>query len=733
MRSRLVQIGLAVISAVLLIGCGRQSIPAVAMGVNLGQALRSQGGYYVPLATTAATIMARVVVDASNGTIEMIYDDGFRSMYSTDDEKFIISDGLAYVELHAVPALLGLAGSVSNQALSLEFVRPNLTVHLTDQGLTLDATSAISYQGTWSDDGHYELVVPGAAVVGDTDKSLDISYSAFTQVNVGVRSGDLYITFSGSRVAGYEPSVYFNSGRTSAIIDWPRPLDAPISVSESGRNTLGLVVPEGRVVVVLPEPEIKSTPTVRLRRRADLRAGPSTYFPVAKAGVSSGSEGTMLEHTPGWVKASVQGYEGWFRDVEVSISVKSPNFPLTLRSSIRLTSDVVGVIAANADIVLREKVDGGYLVSVPGQDMQGYMLDGQLFLDKLLYYRPRGLTNVIRFAIMGSLPPAEIHTVYSIFQIADIVVHEGSTIFTVSVPTLMNLHLEQQGPSLSIAAGIVLDSVDITEVASGQQLAFNVDGAHELYVSRTLTGLIITLPYASLSSSFMQPSPTGAITAITVVQQAGGVELAVTLQSPLAYRIYDSRLVTVMSSHIAGKTIVIDPGHGGRDPGAIGKLGWNEKDYTLDIALLLASELKRMGALPILTHEGIAPEKKVMNEERLLIINQLQNDLFVSIHLNAFSMSSLGGAETYYRNSEENLRLARLLQNGMANAGLRNRRVIDNQTLALLRRGQPPGVLLEVAYITNPDDERLLKDVNRRKKLAAELAEAIEAFFASHK
>ena len=116
MRTRLINIVLVVICAVLLIGCGQQSLPAISMGVSLGQALQSQGEYYVPLATTAATIMARVSVDNATGTIEIIYEDGAKITYPLDDERFIMRDGLVYVEVQAVPALLGLAGSVNNRS-----------------------------------------------------------------------------------------------------------------------------------------------------------------------------------------------------------------------------------------------------------------------------------------------------------------------------------------------------------------------------------------------------------------------------------------------------------------------------------------------------------------------------------------------------------------------------------------------------------------------------------------
>ena len=728
MRTRLINIVLVVICAVLLIGCGQQSLPAISMGVSLGQALQSQGEYYVPLATTAATIMARVSVDNATGTIEIIYEDGAKITYPLDDERFIMRDGLVYVEVQAVPALLGLAGSVNNRSLSLELVSPTLTMNLTDQGLAIAATSAITYQGAWLDDERYEIVLPCEGAVGNID-SLNISDSAFTQVTVGTSSGDLHITFVGSRALGYKPEVYFNAARTNAVLDWPRRLDQPISTIRVSQSQLELVIPQWREVVVLAEPEVVITPTVRVRQRTDLWVGPGTYFPIAKAGFSAGAEGALIEYTQGWVKATIQGYEGWFRDRDVSISVRSPDFPLTLRSSVGLESSVVGVIAPNTDIVLQEKVDGGYLVTASENSMQGYIFDGQLFLDKLLYYRPRGLTNVVRFSVSGSLPPAELDSMYGIFHIVDIVAHEGSTIFTVSVPALMNLHLKQQGDTVSIAAGVILDSVDVTTVTSGQQLAFNVDGAHDLAVNRTSNGLTITLPYAYLSSTFVDPSPTDSITAISVIQQEGGVSIAISLMNPLAYRIYDSRLVTIMSPQIAGKTIIIDPGHGGRDPGAIGKLAWNEKDFTLDIARLLASELRSMGAFPILTHEEVADDKKFAIEDRLAIVNEVSSDLFVSIHLNAFEMASLGGAETYYLSTSENLRLAKLLQNGMANVGLRNRGLRNNRTLAILRRGQPPGVLLEVAYLTNPDDERLLTDVNNRKRLAVEMAKAMEAFF----
>lgn len=107
------------------------------------------------------------------------------------------------------------------------------------------------------------------------------------------------------------------------------------------------------------------------------------------------------------------------------------------------------------------------------------------------------------------------------------------------------------------------------------------------------------------------------------------------------------------------QTIVIDPGHGGRDPGAIGAMGTKEKDIVLDIALSLRDRLKESGKYKVfLTREG---DTYLSLAERVEYANAGKTDLFISLHINALPQKNVNRIETYYYgppSDEETLQLA---------------------------------------------------------------------------
>lgn len=727
MRPRLMIIGLVLICGVMLTGCGLKGVPVMAYGIDYGNAINTRNGYFVPLEAAARLVGAEISVDSMANTVIITYEDSLQMSLA---EGLLIQRGTAYVLLESLPSILGVEGVLMDGTISLQVKLPELQFVVTVEGITVAASSALRPTGEWVSDDLFELVLPHRGAFGLSPAVLYLTNSSFTELRLEEREDSAIIRFTGEREYGFDPRVHFTSGRTDARIVWPERLRTPISAMEEGRRVLEVAIPKGQGVRLLTQPTLATAPIVRMRQRADLLVGPEATFPVLKGNIGVGAEGVMLAFTPGWVKVLLQGHEGWLPERAVALQLQTPNYPLSLRSSPITAGTRVGVISPNTIIILKEKVNGGYLVSVPSQSLEGYLLDEQLFFDSIMHLPPQGLARAIRFEVQGAIPPADMFESEGFFKIIDVVPYQGNAIVTVGVPALMNLNLSQSDGRAVISAGVLLERVVIAPVASGQQFEFVTDGAHELIVKRASGGLSISIPYAVASSQFVVPVSTGHISRIEVNQLPDALELSVTLDSPLAYRVFESRLLTVMSPGIAGKIIVIDPGHGGRDPGALGKLGWDEKDFTLDIAKRLARELEKLDAVPVLTHEGIALDKKFLTDERLLIVNQPQNDLFLSIHLNAFGMASVRGAETYYFNKEEDLRLAKILQPAMARVGMRDRGVINSRTFALLRKGQAPGVLLEVAYLSSPADERLLSDEKNRDLLAQALTKGIEAFFA---
>lgn len=157
------------------------------------------------------------------------------------------------------------------------------------------------------------------------------------------------------------------------------------------------------------------------------------------------------------------------------------------------------------------------------------------------------------------------------------------------------------------------------------------------------------------------------------------------------------------------KTIVIDAGHGGHDPGAVGNR-LKEKDRALTYALKLGKELERLGFKVIYTR---TTDEFIELRDRSRISNNANATIFISIHLNSFSKASANGVETlYYPTSSKGKKLATDVQNAIVSAGLCNsdRGIKSRGNLSVLKRTNAPAILIELGFISNAKDVQLMAD-----------------------
>ena len=188
---------------------------------------------------------------------------------------------------------------------------------------------------------------------------------------------------------------------------------------------------------------------------------------------------------------------------------------------------------------------------------------------------------------------------------------------------------------------------------------------------------------------------------------------------------------------IGGKIIVLDPGHGGSDPGAIGPTGLQEKQVTLPIAEYLKSILEAKGAKVILTRttdvDVYGPHASGVDElqARVNVANGNQADAFISIHINSFSNPNVGGIATYYFDgSDQSKKLASSVQEQIAeHRGFNGDRGIQPGNLYVLRHSLMPSILVELGFISNPKEEGHLKESETQKDFANELAKGLELYF----
>jgi len=168
------------------------------------------------------------------------------------------------------------------------------------------------------------------------------------------------------------------------------------------------------------------------------------------------------------------------------------------------------------------------------------------------------------------------------------------------------------------------------------------------------------------------------------------------------------------------KTIVVDPGHGGRDPGAISEHGLEEKYVTLDISRYLKKDLTARGFKVYLTR---SKDIRLSLRERGQIAFRHQADLFISIHANANRSRRIRGVEVYYFSSHntQSLDLAWMIVSTLKSLGFKTRPP-QRAAFIVLKYARTPGVLVETGYLTNPDEEKLLKEPYYQKRIAYGIA-----------
>jgi N-acetylmuramoyl-L-alanine amidase len=232
---------------------------------------------------------------------------------------------------------------------------------------------------------------------------------------------------------------------------------------------------------------------------------------------------------------------------------------------------------------------------------------------------------------------------------------------------------------------------------------------------------------------------------------------------------------------IAGKVLVLDPGHGGHDPGAVGKRGLQEKDVVLDIALKVREILLKEGNIEVV----LTRDKDVFIPlpERSLVALQHKADLFVSIHANASPNRGARGIETYLQNwtneeeanrvaarenyisekrmkelmaqyknddvgkiltdlnrdykRDESIAIAHYVQNSLySNVAKVHAKTVDlgvKQAMffVLMGASMPPSILAEVSFISNPVEEKLLANNSYRRLIAESIAAGVLIYFES--
>ena len=187
---------------------------------------------------------------------------------------------------------------------------------------------------------------------------------------------------------------------------------------------------------------------------------------------------------------------------------------------------------------------------------------------------------------------------------------------------------------------------------------------------------------------------------------------------------------------LSGKTLIIDAGHGGADPGTT-KHNIYEKDINLSISKNLEIELVKVGATIIMTRDNdydlSSPNakwrKKSDFDNRIKLINNSKADMYLSIHLNYLSDSSYSGAQDFY-NNDTNKEIAAVIQETLNKElnGDREIKKIPSKTY-MYSKLEIPGVLIECGFLSNEAELNKLKTTEYQQKLAKTITNAIINYY----
>ncbi|MBW4509261.1 MAG: N-acetylmuramoyl-L-alanine amidase [Scytonematopsis contorta HA4267-MV1] len=204
-------------------------------------------------------------------------------------------------------------------------------------------------------------------------------------------------------------------------------------------------------------------------------------------------------------------------------------------------------------------------------------------------------------------------------------------------------------------------------------------------------------------------------------------------QSPFTQQEGFLKSVQGMGMPLSGMTIVIDPGHGGLDSGAISPNGYKEKELALTISQLLRQQLELRGATVYFTRED---DVDVSLAERMAIINRLEPTLALSIHYNHVPDNvdggSIKGIATYWYHPQST-GLAKYLNNYIVKQLSRADNGVKWKNLALARPTIAPSVLLELGFMSNPQELNWIINPGEQSRLAQTIADGVAAWFESVK
>lgn len=361
-------------------------------------------------------------------------------------------------------------------------------------------------------------------------------------------------------------------------------------------------------------------------------------------------------------------------------------------------------------------------------------------------------------------------------------------------------------PVLGQAQNARVDGIRLWAAPDNTRIVFDIDGPvdHALFPLREPDRIVVDLKNARLNSEIPTPDANSPLLKAVRYASRNGDDLRVVFDlsgpvRPKSFLLkpnekYGHRLVidlyaaegetrpqkilTINSTSEQGPreiVVAIDPGHGGEDPGALGRRGTREKDVVFQIAKRLEALIKQeYGMSPIMIREG---DYYVGLKDRYAKAREAKADLFVSIHADGFNDHRARGSSVYVLSErgattaaaaflaeqenaadriggvsledkddllktvlldlsqsatiEDSLEVGGHVHNNLAKIGRMHSRRVQQAGFAVLKSPDVPSILVETAFITNPAEENKLRNPQHQDKVARAIMQGVRAYFAN--
>lgn len=206
--------------------------------------------------------------------------------------------------------------------------------------------------------------------------------------------------------------------------------------------------------------------------------------------------------------------------------------------------------------------------------------------------------------------------------------------------------------------------------------------------------------------------------------------------------VYFGSSIGTVSGEFKDVKVVIDPGHGGSDPGKVGVGEVLEKDINLQISIRLKKLLEKKGIKVIMTREddcsladeGVGNKKVSDLKNRIKKVEESDADILVSIHQNSYSSESVKGAQVfYYTDSENGKNLSNCIQNSIKSSVDKEnkRQAKSNNNYYILVHSICPAVIVECGFLSNYEESAKLSDKEYQQSMAEAVAEGIFEYLVS--